>query len=286
MKKRTLIILNATLFIVSSITTCVSQPYIDLVNVQYINSPDDGFLDQKKNKTSLRHFSISTTLPFQLKNKTDAFIVSPIFETWSSEVYPLNNNSSNLYGLMLPVTFLKTLNNPDWSILSTIILRQNGYKMDMNQNMQIGGAVLVNFKANENLRYKAGIYLNKEFFGIFVMPLLGVDWQISKKTNLFGVLPGNMTLEHKLHKNLYTGASFRAVTNSYRLDSGYWRIDENRLGIFIDYYLPKNILLNFEAGHSILRKMRTGEKNKFRTDLKVNDNIYFKVALSYRIRFR
>ncbi|MBC7826275.1 MAG: hypothetical protein H7122_00910 [Chitinophagaceae bacterium] len=266
--------------------TCLSQPYIDIVNTQFINSPEYGIINQNKNSGSLKHYSIGTTIPFQFRNKSDAIIVSPGYEVWSLTSASSGGDLKKQYSVVWPVSFLKTLSNPDWSILVTAIYRKNGYALSMKHNWQIGGALLVNFKANENLRYKMGLYINKEFFGIFLMPLVGIDWQISKKTNLFGNLPGSLTIEHKLHKNIYSGASFRAITNSYRLDTGYWRIDESRLGVFLDYYFSKNFVLNAEAGHSVFRKIRTGIKDKFRKDLMINDNSYFKLGLSYRIRFR
>ena len=265
---------------------CTSQPYIDLVNIQYINSPDYDFNSNSKNTTDLKQFSISTTLPFQFKNKLDAIIISPGLDMWWAEVNTLNNSHNSLYSVSLPVSFLKTLNNPDWTILSTVIIRKNGYKKSMNDNWQIGGAFIANFKANENLRYKFGVYVNKEFFGLFVIPLLGVDWEISKKTSLFGVLPGSLNLEHKVTKNIYAGASFRAITSSYRLDTGYWRVNENRLGAFIDFYLDKKLVLNVEAGHSLLRKIKTGVKDKYKTDWNVDDNAYLRIGLAYRLRFR
>jgi hypothetical protein len=96
-----------------------------------------------------------------------------------------------------------------------------------------------------------------------------------------------MTYENKLCKNFYWGAKFRSFTNSYA-DTGrsYLRIDENQLGLFADYYIAKNIVLNAEAGHSLFRKIRTGVKNEARTDWQANDNIYVKLGIAYRIRLR
>ena len=271
---------------IAATTTCPAQPYIDLVNIHYISSPDQSVIDQKKNATCIRNFSIQTTIPFQFRNKSDAIIVSPSFEMWSTEVNNINEDFSNQHSLALPVTYLKTLGNPDWSILSTVIIRRNGYKFGMKNDWQVGGAVIAGFKANENLQYKLGVYANREFFGLFVMPLLGIDWEISKRTNLFGILPGNLTLEHKLKRNLFTGASFRAITNSYRTPTGYWRLNENRLGCFLDYYLSKHFVLNLEGGHSILRKLNTGGNDNVDVDWKAKDNLYVKLSLAFRLRFR
>ena len=265
---------------------CVAQPFIDLVNIQYVNSPSHGVSNEKKNVTSLQNFSIQTTIPIQFKNKTDAIIISPAFEIWSPKVETINEDFEHQYGLALPVAYLKTLHNPDWSIFSMVVVRRNGYKLDLDNNWQVAGAMIANFKVHENLTYKFGVYASGEFFGLFIRPLLGIDWQINKKTSVYGILPGSMNLEHKLKTNLYAGASFKAITSSYRTPDGYWRLDENRLGVFLDYYLTKHIAINMEAGHSILRKMRSAQEDMPDVDWNASDNLYGKLGLAYRLRFR
>ena len=240
-----------------------AQPYLDLINVRYINSPDIGKVGKDKNPTRLDYFNISTTIPIEFKNKLDAFILSPFFERWSSQVQSISNFSEYHYGLALPLSFLKTIPNSNWSVLTTAIVRMNDENINREGQWQFGGILLGSYHANKDLTYKMGIYLNSEFFGLFVIPLLGIDWQINDRTNLFGVLPASLTLEYKLGRQFYTGAVFRTFTNSYH-DTGpnYIRIDENQLGFFLDYYPAKKILLNLEAGHSILRKIRSGDGMK------------------------
>ena len=124
------------------------------------------------------------------------------------------------------------------------------------------------------------------------MPLFGIDWQIDKKNCLFGVLPGNLIFQHFASPMLAYGVSFRAQTNSYNKPSAnFIRFDENQLGGFLDFYLQKHVVMNLEAGHSMLRQIRTGKlkdcncKGRY-IDLKANDNIYLKLSLAYRIALR
>jgi Domain of unknown function (DUF6268) len=286
MIRKNLILSAVGILSIFGTASCVAQPFIDLVNIQYVNSPYHGVSNEKNNITSLQNFSIQTTVPFQFKNKTDAIIISPAFEIWSPKVDGIDEDFEHQYGVALPVAYLKTLQNPDWSLLSMIIVRRNGYKLGMDNNWQVAGAMIANLKVNENLKYKFGVYASGEFFGLFIRPLLGIDWQINKKTSLYGILPGSMNLEHKLKNNLYAGASFKAITSSYRTPEGYWRLDENRLGVFLDYYLAKHIAINMEAGHSILRKMRSGQEDMPDVDWNASDNLYGKLGLAYRLRFR
>lgn len=260
----------------------IAQPYLDIINLKYSNSPNTGLFNHNKNATTIEYFNVGTNLPIQFKNKKDAVIISPFFEIWSPQIN--TNRRQNYYSLALPVTLSKTINNK-WSFLLTGIVRMNDSSIYNKGKMQVGGALIVNYKRNEKLTVKLGAYANGEYFGLFVMPLLGIDWRINEKNNLFGVLPGNLTYEHKINDHFYYGANFRAITNSYANPPGYWRIEENQLGIYLDTYLNKNIVMNVEAGHSLFRKIQTGLDDRSKFNANANDNFYFKIAFSYRVRF-
>jgi hypothetical protein len=261
----------------------IAQPYLDIVNLKYSNSPNAGLINQNKNDVHIRYYGIGTNLPVQLNNKKDAVIFSPFFDAWSSKIN--NNSRQNYYSVALPVSLFKTIPYTRWGILLTGIVRLNDSSNIRKTNMQVGGAFILSKKRNEKLTWKLGIYINNELFGVFVMPLLGIDWRINEKNNLFGVLPGNLTYEHKITEHFYYGANFRAITNSYANTNGYWRIDENQLGLYLDTYFNKNLVLNIEGGHSVLRKIRTGIKYFSKHDADVNDNFYVKLSFAYRVRF-
>lgn len=267
-----------------NIQQSAAQPYLDIVNIKYSNSPNAGFINHNKNEINIQYLGVNTNLPIQFKNKKDAIIISPFFENWMAKVNSLNQE--RYYSIGLPVTLSKSLKNTSWSFLLTGIFRMNDSKIDEHGKMQVGGAFILNYKRNENLTWKLGIYVNNEFFNVFVMPLAGIDWKIDDRNILFGVLPGNLTYEHRINDHMYYGACFRAITNSYYTSPGYWRIDENQLGLYLDAYLSKSIVLNMEVGHSLFRKVRTGVKDVFISDAGVNDNFYFRISLAYRVRFK
>ena len=260
-----------------------AQPYLDILNLKYTNSPNTGLLNQQKNAVNIVYFNMGINLPVQLKNKKDALVFSPFFESWSSQIQ--QNKRQNYYGIGLPVSLSKSIPGSRWNFLLTGIVRMNDSCLRTKGPLQVGGAFIAAYKRNQKLTWKFGLYVNNENFGLFVMPLLGIDWRITSRDNLFGILPGNLTYEHKLNKHFYYGANFRAITNSYAKTNGYWRIDENQLGIYLDTYFNKNLVLNIEAGHSIFRKIRSGIKGISTFDEKVNDNLYLKISFLYRVRF-
>ena len=261
----------------------MAQPFLDIANIKYTNSPNTGLLNQNKNDVKIQYYGIGTNIPLQFKNKKDAVIFSPFFETWSSKIN--NTNRQNYYSVALPVSLSKTIPYTRWSFLLTGIVRMNDSSINKKTKMQVGGAFILSKKRNENLTWKLGLYINNELFGLFVMPLAGIDWRINERNNLFGILPGSLTYEHKINEHFYYGANFRAITNSYGKSNGYWRIDENQLGFYLDTYFNKNLVLNIEAGHSFFRKIRTGVKDISKYDANVKDNLYFKISFLYRVRF-
>ena len=264
----------------------IAQPYIDIINCRVVKSPDMGSAGKNKNATELNYFNVSATVPVPFKNKKDVIVFSPFFERWSSTVASVNVCNQFHYSVALPVSLIKSIPGSSWTLLTTGIIRMNDMTISTSGKWQFGGALFAaNYRKNKNLVYKLGLYINGEFFGLFIIPLVGIDWRINDKTNLFGVLPASMTLERKLGDHFYTGITLRTFTNSYH-DSGatYFRIDENQLGAFFDYYITKHIVLNVEAGHSILRKIRSGIKHEESFNWNARDNPYFKVMLAYRIR--
>ena len=270
-----------------------SQPYLDLVKLNYTYSPLKGVND-KKSPLQSNFFTADVTLPIELKKGGDAIIINPFFTNNTGEV---STTDFHVTSKALLVGFLKKDIFPNWNLLSSFIVRRNTeVDIETDDNWQYGGIILATWKKNEDVSFKFGMYYNKEFFGNYFMALVGLDWKIDSKNNLFGVLPGYMIFEHKVASKFYYGFAFHAFTNSYReqiIDplsggSNYLRIDDNPLGIYADTYLSKKIVLSAEAGYTILRRYRYGYKYDdihFNTDYK-NDNFYVKASLAYRLRLR
>ncbi len=277
-------ILKIFCILLSSITlttNAIAQPYIDLVNARYAASPD---LVSNGNKSTLNYTNLSLSLPLKFRN-SDILLINPYAEKWTTEIEGKQSRQS-YYGLVLPVSYLKNFRGSGTSLVMMGILRMNDEKIDNHGNLQVGGAALISFKKNPDLTWKFGLYVNGELFGLFLVPLAGIDWKIDDRSNLFGVLPASLTYERKLNTRVYSGLTFRTFTNSYANDSGYWRIDENQIGAFTDLYLARHIVLNGELGSSILRKIRTGTESKAKENWNVKDNLYFKISLAYRVRLR
>jgi hypothetical protein len=219
----------------------------------------------------------------QFNQKKDAFIISPFFDNWTSSA---ETTSNQYYSTGMACSISKSIAHSRWNIFISVIPRINAECVKPNTFIQAGGALVANYKRNKTLTYRIGVYINNELFGVYVMPLLGIDWNINSRNNLFGLLPGNITYEHMLNTFVYYGVTFRAITNSFAMRKGYWRIDENQMGLYLDFYTNEHIVINTEVGHSVLRKIRTGVKHAVVSDLDFGNGMYCKFSLAYRIRFK
>jgi len=274
-----------------------AQPCLDIVKFNYSYSPRSG-LGNNPIPLESHFYNIGVTVPIELKKDGDAFLLNPFFDHNQGNV---STRDFDVVSQGVLLGFLKKDIFKNWNLLSSFILRRNKRAENkINDPWQYGGVILATWKRNQFASLKFGIYYNKEFFGNYFIPLIGIDWKINEKNNLFGVLPGNLSFEHKVSETFYYGSTFRALTNSYRLPTidpcfsgdcsakNYLRIDDNQFGVFSDVYFSKKLVLNAEIGYTILRWYRFGFKGKdihLRTDYK-NDNFYFRTSLAYRLRFR
>lgn len=268
-----------------------AQPYLDVAAVRYQTSPDAGAFRRNFQPNSYQYGTAALNLPLVLKDSS-IVLFSPSIESWKIKSSALPQMPEQWYGMAMPVAFVKPFNQK-WTGTFLAVARWNGADhFGFSHCMQLGGVVIMALKKRETLTYKFGAYYNREAFGNFFMPLLGIDWRPSPSVRIFGVLPGNFLLEKNVSPSFYYGLSFRATTTSYRFTSmqqrSFIRIEDNTLQAFADLYLTKNIVLNAEAGHSAFRRFRLGHEDgdeKYFTDDKFADNLLFRLSLLYRVRF-
>ncbi len=263
-----------------------AQPYIDIASVYYQHSPAD--VSGSKSRMNTQLTSAFLNLPMQIDS--DYIIINPVYENYrlniSSEADPLN-----LTAIYIPVAWVHQYKNQKWSTVLMAIPRLSSdlvKPLDGN-DFQMGGIALATYKKKETLKYSFGAYYNSEFFGPYYMPLLGIDWNITNKWNLFGTLPINLNLEYKMNKTVHAGFGLNLLTNSYRIQNkDFLRMDDYSAKFILDIYMMKNQVISLEAGHSLFRQYRMGtmigDKPDYMHNMNVSDGYQFKLAYIFRIR--
>lgn len=258
-----------------------AQPYVDPIQVRWTYA----FRNNSGSATPHTHLWAGSDLPIKLKDRTFQ-LFSPFYESWNIDSAGKENIIPHVQSIAFPVGIIFPTKNPAWTINLLPVIRWNGEELFQKNSFQFGGAAFTTrtVKPGKNLRF--GVYMNSEFFGFFIMPLIGADWRIDEKNYVFGLLPGRFTWEHTWNPKLYGGVTFRAITNSYLLKNGqYARIDDNQVSLYLDYYLAKKFVVTLEPGYGIMRKLRTGIDNKdYLTETNWGDGPFIKLSSSYRIR--
>jgi len=260
-----------------------AQPYVDLLSLQGLQSISNNIISDNTYDVDVKWRSAQATMPFQFTDSS-AFILSPGFDRWNLSS-GLNIKLSTAY---LPLTYFKPL-SPHSRIAVVFIPRVNNSDdlRFVKQSWQYGGAVVYTWRKNSTFALKAGLYYNKEFFGDYFLPLLGIDWKVNSKLYIFGIIPNNFFIDYELHKYVHFGFAYKGITTSFRLPVAsapdYFSIEEGQLKLFLDFYLTKKIVINLEAGQTVARNYGTGMLNEDPKKIDFNDGSILKAGLNYRL---
>lgn len=245
-------------FLIIIILSCFkgnSQPFIDIANFNY-----QTFSAYQKNDTSLRStteiYSFNLFLPKEFKNG-NAFLFRINGESIQYSINSLNV-SSKVSSLSMVIGYQWYSENKKWkSIIIGIPKLASDFKESIDGNdWQYGALFIENYKLNSKIQLKAGFYSNKEAFGNFFVPLIGIDWKASDKLYCYGILPTNYKIEYAIvKKKVNVGLNFKAFTRSFQLsdeqNNDYIRFDEVVLKGFVEYYFYKNIVFYAETGRPL-----------------------------------
>ncbi len=292
MKKYTAILfLLLTLFA----TRSFSQPYIDIFNFN-CQTFLSNYQDNTKWKNKTDDYFLNFFIPKEFKNG-NVLLVRLNGEMMSSTITPDSSYNSKLYTISVPIGFQFLSESKKWktAIIAIPKIASDFKETVTSYDYQIGGIFLENYVYNEKLKIKAGVYYNREAFGNFFMPLVGIDWKATDRINIYGIMPSNYKVEYAITKNkLYAGLNFKSLTRSFRLSKthnfDYVRYNEIILKLFIDYFAYKKVLVFGELGYSLGKNplqysyntQRETYRNPVYTPLKSYPII--NVGVAYRIR--
>ena len=250
--KRNILVL---IFVIFS-AKMTAQPFADILsfNCQTYSS---NYKDSAHWKNKTDDYFLNFFLPKQFKNG-NTLLIRLNTEMLNATISPDSSYSSRLSSMSLPFGMKFVSKNKKWETVAMVVPKvASDFKGKVdNYDYQLGGIFIENYVANPNLKIKAGLYYNREAFGNFFVPLVGVDWRVNSRINLYGILPTNYKVEFNLIKNrLYTGLNFKSFTRSFRLSSkdkyDYVRYNEMQVKLFVDCFVAHKILVFGEVGYSI-----------------------------------
>ena len=284
------------------LVTCIklsAQPFADILNFNY-QTFSANYQDNTNWKNKTDNYFLNLFLPKNFKNG-NTLLIRLNSELINSTISPDSAYSNRLSSVSMPLGMKLVSKNKKWETVMLVIPKIASDFKDVidDYDFQYGGIFLEQFVSSEKLKIKLGVYYNREAFGNFFVPLVGVDWRINDRINLYGILPTNYKLEFNLMKNkVYAGLNFKSFTRSFRLSEknnyDYVRYDEMQVKLFLDYFVAPKVLLFAELGYSLSRspwQHKYGTNNKKEAYYAnpiyspVKNSPVVSVGLAYRVRF-
>jgi hypothetical protein len=193
---------------------------------------------------------VNAFIPKVLKNG-NTFFVRAHYEKLEMR----NDSLSSAYSsITLPIGMQVQLKNPKVKFTGLIIPKIAGADLGaaFSDVFQIGAYSLFTVTESEKFRYKFGLYYNREFFGNFFVPLVGVDWKVSDRFSVFGTLPQSFKASYAIvPSRVNAGLAFRSMTRSFRGDDNntFVRYNELQFKTFFDFYISKKNVVFVEGGY-------------------------------------
>lgn len=185
--------------------------------------------------------------------------------------------------------------NEKWESYLRLIPRWR-YQGENNSSgsFQAGFLSISSYKKSDRLQYKFGVYYNKEAFGNFVIPLLGVDYHINERWRLYLIAPSYSRFQYNLvPKKWYTGLAHFSPISSYKgpfQESDYVRNDQILIYGFLERDFMKNSSVILQMGYTAKNNFVTSNINDpFNPRLQTVEVFYsdrFYASLGIAIRFR
>lgn len=232
--------------ITSSGVFCPAQFYTELLTVQHqqISDSDHAF-------NRLTNTAVNVLAPIVRKNG-DVFLVRGSFERLQ---FQQDAWGSDVWSMSLPLGYQwqsRKRSSLKWTALVIPKWAAGHYRtFDQGDAWQYGLYSLATWTQRPELKFKLGLYVNQEFFGTFVVPLVGMDWKVSDRLQIFGTLPNSMKVMYQVSPNqLQAAIVFKSLTRSFRIDHPdyYLRFNEVETKALIEYMVGQSVF-QLEGGY-------------------------------------
>jgi hypothetical protein len=250
------LIASAAFFL--SLFATQAQEYIDVLNVIYWQAPATDLKDGQ-GTMQIDNFTVNAIAPVKRDSSYVMLVGAEYSQVSLTRKFDTTTDKQTLYGINLQLAYKRIWSEKFQTFFMVIPRLNSDLESVTSDHFQIGGLVVNTIRKNENFAWKLGAYYNTEFFGPFVVPILGLDWKMNEKWRLKMLLPLNARLRYQPKKNWAVGVAFDGVNGSYRLSDAtdsYVEKLENYAGLFADFYLTEKLVLNIKARQSFLRYYR------------------------------
>jgi hypothetical protein len=213
-------------------------------------------------------------------------------------------NAINVHGIILRTGLIQKLSNGTSLQILLAPRLMTDFKNIDSKHFQLGGTFIYEKKYHKQLKIGYGVLYNQETFGPNVVPLVNLDWQLSERWSITGLLPIYSKIKYKVNEKLNVGIHHFGLVTSYRLGDEAYQNDyiERRsidLGLFARYKITGGIHVEGRYGYSFGRSYAQYEENqkidlalplatigddRIQKNANFNDGTYAHIRLVYAIK--
>ena len=130
----------------------------------------------------------------------------------------------------------------------------------VKEDFTFGGVFGFIRQYGKNLQIGCGLAYMPDFGEPLPMPFVYLDWNISSRMNLNGILPTNMLLKYQLNPKFDVGLSLKVQGNRYHgnpekfgVDNPLMKYSEGTFSPMLQYHFNQFLHLNVEGGYAFYR---------------------------------
>ncbi len=178
-----------------------------------------------------------------------------------------NPDPIDLYAFILQSGLIYRTNESNAFHLLFVPRLMTDFRRVTAESWQWGAIGMYEHKYSEKLTMRYGVMYNGEWSGALFVPLIDVNWKISPKWSLSGLLPIYGKLNYQINPNTITGLSFFGLITSYDLSKeSYANSYMERRSIDLALFGRQRLFGNFHAelrfGYAIGRAYEQYDKSE------------------------
>jgi hypothetical protein len=227
-------------------TSLFAQKTFDLITVSGRLGFAQPYITDYNGDATEMGSMINLAVPIQLSEKSMWFSSLNYFY-WNvdnDETMPIEiSNPINIHGFILRTGLIQKLSDDaELQLLFAPRLMSDMNHID-GDHFQFGGLAMYKKKYSNGLTMGYGAMYNQELFGPYLVPLFDLDWQLSERWSIAGLLPIYSKIKYKINNNFNAGIAHFGLITSYKLGA-----PENNG----DYIQRESIDLTLFARHKLV----------------------------------
>jgi hypothetical protein len=234
----------------------IGQKKYTIANLGYMGSWNAKYSDPSIT-SDCGYLSLNLSIPVVINERT-AIVAGIRANQWTVNYSPEQIWPTTFYSMGLTLGVNHKISKKNTFLFVAIPKLNSDYKKINGNAFQLGFISTYSFNSTETFLWKLGVYYNSEFFGPFVVPIIGLDWQLNEKLNISGDLPIYGKVNYQFNQRLASGLGYIALVSSYRLTGEFNNAYTSRFAIepylYADTKLFKNTYFTAKFGYAISRK--------------------------------